>query len=228
MSWAADAVGIRGNTFRNTSNQSDVLKRGIGVFSIDAKCFVQGYCSSAVPYGVPCPAGNLIPNTFEGLSYGIQALSSNVINTANITNNIFDNNWRAVLLRGMDFATVTENNFNIGATANNELPYGLYTDQCSGYKIEANNFTSPNFGSIGTYTWNSGIEPNQIYRNTFNNVTMGSLASQVNGQNISPSTGLEYRCNDYNCDWIDIGLTSGAIALNQGFCDINVSICFVI
>ena len=223
VSWAADAVGIRGNTFRNTSNQSDGLKRGIGVFSIDAKCFVQGYCSSAVPYGVPCPAGNLIPNTFEGLSYGIQALSSNVINTANITNNIFDNNWRAVLLRGMDFATVTENNFNIGATANNELPYGLYTDQCSGYKIEANNFTSPNFGSIGTYTWNSGIEPNQIYRNTFNNVTMGSLASQVNGQNISPSTGLEYRCNDYNCDWIDIGLTSGAIALNQGFCDINVS-----
>jgi hypothetical protein len=226
--WDVEGITFRGNTFRNTSTQTDITKRGYGIKSIDAKYTVEAYCTSILTYGTPCPAANLRPNRFEGLYYGIDASASNALNTVTIRNNIFTANLRGILLRGIDFATITENSFNIGSPySNNAQSYGLYTDNCSGYKIEGNNFFSTYGGTIGTYTWLSGTAPNRIYRNTFNNVLVGSAASLNNGQAVVNGTfvrtGLEYRCNSYNCGIIDIGVLSGAIAENQGFCHIGGS-----
>lgn len=222
--WAVDGVGLQGNIFQNTSNQSDRLKRGNGIKSIDAKYKVQGYCTVATPYGTVCSANNLIRNRFQRLTYGIDASASNVMNTITVSKNEFDNNWRGVLLRGMDFATVTENNFNVGATTTAGASYGLYTDNCSGYKIEENNFFTTHSGDIGSYTWNSGFLPNRIYRNTFNNLYIGSAADENNGQFVIHGTGLEYRCNSYNCIGAGISvLPDATIAQNQGYCDPGTS-----
>lgn len=221
--WEVDGVGIQGNTFRNTSGIADIKKAGLGIKSIDAKYGVQGYCTAPTPYGTPCPASSVVPNRFQGLTYGIDAFTLNVINTVTISNNVFDNNWRAVLLRGMDFATVKENSFNVGAPTSGTTDYesyALYTEDCSGYKIEGNSFNSTHNGTIGTYTQNSGTATNLIYRNSFNNLGIGSVAGLTNG---AGTIGLEYRCNTYNTALADIVLASGAIAQNQGVCNVGTS-----
>jgi len=114
--------------------------------------------------------------------------------------------------------------------------YGVYLKECSGYKVEENNFSTTYDGHAGIIVNNSGTKANEIYNNTFDKLAIGTQAQGVNaagGVIISKSSnpehieinvgqGLQFLCNQYfNISSADIAVTSGRIAQNQGYCRDN-------
>ena len=209
-------------TFTNTANiqvqpgQFPELIRGSGIIASDAKFSVRGSCANL---SFPCTSFN--NSVFNNLSIGIRSIAVNRAQTANITNTTFFNNWRSIFLRGMDIANVSDNGFDIGASAAafGLRSYGLYLDNCSGYKVENNNFTTSFGGHVGVYVKNSGPLANEIYRNTFSNLVVGSQSAQVNGDGQDFGDGLVFRCNEYETisDY-DILISSGLLKDDHGFC----------
>ncbi len=111
--------------------------------------------------------------------------------------------------------------------------YGVYLKECSGYKVEENNFSTTHNGHAGIIVDNSGKNANEIYNNTFDNLAIGTQAQGINAAGvwiISKSSnpedieikvgqGLQFLCNQYfNISSADIAVTSGRIAQNQGYC----------
>jgi len=119
---------------------------------------------------------------------------------------------------------------------NRSYSYGVYLKECSGYKVEENNFSTTHDGHAGIIVDNSGTKANEIYNNTFDNLAIGTQAQGINaagGVIISKSSnpehieinvgqGLQFLCNQYfNISTADIAVTSGRIAQNQGYCRDN-------
>ncbi len=240
-------VGVKGirfskNTFINTNISFSGSRKGYGIVSFDSDFSVVHTCVSPV---MPCTQYE--PNVFENLYYGIFADNTNSNYTLEITGNEFNNNFRAVALKNVNHAKIVSNNFNVGASlpafeykmggSGQIVPvidysYGLSLENCSGYRVEENEFGSNHSNAgFGVIVQNSGTAPNQIYNNTFENLSFavraqgnngGSFASLKSGGTSMPvylSSGLVVKCNDFsNINVADISVTSGSIAPNQNYC----------
>lgn len=215
--------GIRfeGNMFRITAPTSKVPidKRIIGIESLNSQ-YIVGYDESTNATGSISLSNTT--NQFIGLKYGIDALSSNNepgTNTLQINGNIFQDVPRSILLQGVEYATVSNNQFEVAVPISN-ANYGLYLNGCNGYKVEGNRFKSfSNTSSsiqYGIIVHNSGSSPNEIYRNDFNAIVEGIQSQQNNN-------GLQIKCNNFtNTINNNIVVTSGYLA-DQGECVLQQS-----
>jgi len=216
-----DGIRFLGCTFKNNAPAGTYgySGRGMGIFAQETKFSVDASCDAFVVYPDPCPNPNA--STFTNLTFGISAVSNNGLKTARIENNEFQNVFRGVRLISLDAASVSDNIFDIGANAGNSVSYGLALIQCDGYKVENNDFHTSFDGYLGCGVINSGEGANEIYRNTFTSLKVGSQTSQVNGDEESTflQKGLEFRCNTYT-DIIDydILVSSGRVRSDQGNC----------
>ncbi|MBC8146617.1 MAG: hypothetical protein H8E98_01365, partial [Bacteroidetes bacterium] len=203
-------VDIVGNTFRNINpNCTNANDRGNGIFSMDAKITINHICSSPT---APPPCTTFNTNKFEGLKYGIYAMATQANIPLSIKNSEFENNCYGVYLSGISSATVTSNKFNV-ILDNTMLKtaYGLYLDNCTGYTVEENEFDkvtgTGTYQNVGMVINNSGSDKNQIYNNTFENITHGMLAQHDNRGN-TDKTGLKIKCNDFtSVSNTDLGIT---------------------
>ncbi len=159
-----------GCTFQNTAPTGvySTIHRGNGITSVDANYEVKPLCLN--PYIYPC--SEYQPNTFQNLYYGIYASNTNPAITLTISVNNFDNNHRSIFLKSINNATITKNNFDIGATIwnindqtnereacdvfNRSYSYGVYLKECSGYKVEENNFSTTHDGHAGIIGFYNG------------------------------------------------------------------------
>ncbi|MFZ5553571.1 MAG: T9SS type A sorting domain-containing protein [Bacteroidota bacterium] len=203
--------------------------RGTGIRSYDSYFVVQEGCTAAVTYPNPCPTVNQVPTSFSNLTYGINAFSLNPINTAMIKNSNFNNCNRSIFMRGIDNATIHNNNFNVGSDffipfLGTVRSYGVYLDNCSAYNFTENDFTSSFNGYYGAYVNNSGTDANRIYHNTVTSLKEGMVAAAIN-DGTSANAGLDYQCNIFNNDaTVDIGVVLGGVApftLNLGISDLQ-------
>ncbi len=208
-------VSFRGCTFQNTTVPANCVPgslKGRGIYSIDASYTVDRY--------------EYTPTIFKGLYYGIRVYNSDPTRYVQIQHSTFDHNYRGIYLGSSNYSTVTENTFLVPnhTQAGNDTCYGLYLGTCSGYHIEANNFSSPGntllqsgsltLREIGLIVDNSGGSPNEIYRNYFDSLDVAINAQRVNRQdggaftngpvgngipypNGNPS-GLVIKCNTFN------------------------------
>ncbi len=202
---------ILGCHFINTTpNDFAIQDRGWGIKSTDASYIVDELCINQQQF--PCPAFQ--PTIFENLYYGIEATASNSLNSVSITKSKFLFNNRGILLRGVDYAVITENEFDLGdfVIDNCCLSYGFYLENCTGYLLEGNIIHSTaNTGLIGSYIENSGNDANELYRNEYFDLVLGSVTNSNN-------SGTEIRCNSYtNIGFADIH-SIGSLAQDQGFC----------
>ena len=76
------------------------------------------------------------------------------------------------------------------------ISYGLYLDESSGYTFMENTFFGPNGTSAGAVAKNNRTSPNRVYRNKFSGLNFGMQALDANRNN-DGSTGLEFRCNNF-------------------------------
>jgi hypothetical protein len=216
-----DGIRFLGCTFENSAPAGAYAysNRGMGIFAQETKFSVNASCNANVTYPTPCPSPNA--STFTNLTFGISAVSNNGLKTARIINSEFQDVFRGVRLIGLDAADVSNNTFDVGANSNATVSYGLTLIQCDGYKVENNDFHTSFDGYLGCGVINSGEGANEIYRNTFTGLKVGSQASQNNGDGESAfsQNGLEFRCNTYtDIKDYDILVSSGRIRSDQGNC----------
>lgn len=200
------------------------LTRGSGILAQDSKLSVEAPCSINLPFPSSCPPANLDKCHFNNLVLGVRSSSSNPLKTASIRNSEFFDVFRGVSLAGMKVANVSDNIFDVGMNSGLSgfnVSYGLALVGCDGYKVENNDFHTSFNGYLGCAVVNSGAGANEIYRNTFTDLTIGSQAQQINGDGSASfsQNGLEFRCNKYfTTSDFDILIASGRVRSDQGNC----------
>ena len=160
-------------------------------------------------------------STFAGFLYGIYSKNTSGSATIQANYSTFTNNKIGIYLGNINNATVTNDTTKIWNCGTGNVS-GLYLDNCTGYKVENNNYTkgtcSNSSTRYGILVYNSGAFVNCIYNNTFDNVYKGSQAQYRNyinnftgGVAHNSGGGLVYLCNTF-------ALTS----TSGGFADIYV------
>ncbi|HPT14418.1 MAG TPA: T9SS type A sorting domain-containing protein [Bacteroidales bacterium] len=193
--WSVKGVKLYGCDFINNRT---VKGSGYGIHSLDAGYHIYPICNSQT---LPCPDENLVKTNINGFEYGINASNAETSNTINVQNAVFTDNGYGIELRNVNNAVVLQSNFQMASSANcPDYGVGINLLNCTGYAIEGNNFTSDNiptnYSWTGIETINSGQAYNEIYKNTYQNLTTGNVADLLNATtNAIPPTGLTYLCN---------------------------------
>lgn len=220
---AVKNVQILGNSFNDQRPITAALpldKHTTGIYAIDASFELKTYCTSGM---APCPAANQVRNSFSNLAHGVYVSggASNAIVKVDQAN--FTNNMIGVRIEGAHYGYVQRCLFDVPKlvqTLSTPMGVGVYYSSAYGINIDENTFNSAGAGvagsqSMGVYINNSDDMYGGLlhYRNTFNNLTIGTQAANQNNS-------LQLECNWFNKSTngkVDIHVPVGAIA-NQGSC----------
>ncbi|MBA3830176.1 MAG: T9SS type A sorting domain-containing protein [Taibaiella sp.] len=203
--YKVEGVGFAGCTFRNGKLY------GTGIYSYNAGFNLYNY----VPPGL-IGAGS--PNTFAGLTYGVDAegdINSNP--TISIDNASFDTCTVGVLVAHDDNVSTTRCNFTIGngPSAMQVIGggpcyqnIGIYEKNINGFQIEGNTFSgngSTTVSNYGVVIQNTNKET-KVYRNTFNSLRYACYAIDRNNTVYLGGRphGLQFNCNTYTSNACDI------------------------
>lgn len=219
-----DIIGLNilGCDFKNTSpDAANSGIRGRGIVSYDAKFTVDDLCTSTTT--IPCTSYKR--STFDGLKQGVHANNSNPLLAAKINHVIFSNNrLDCIYLAGMNYATVTNNDFNIdyNTPGSTTTTCGLYLDFCKYYSVQNNNFTQVSGGNalVGIYVKDSKNGAHELYKNKFTNLWVGIMPLQNNaGEKVvggarvlNLDDGLTMHCNEFVGNRYDIAISSPSVS----------------
>jgi|GEM_PF-4393844 len=206
---------INGCSFKDTYNNYTLT----GLWSSNSAYWLDWYNSGS----------SYTRSTFGAFLYGIYSKNT-VGNSATIQANhsTLTNNKVGIYLGNITNATVANDTTKIYNFASGNVS-GLYLDNCTGYKVENNNYTKGTGTSgsnrYGILVYNSGANINCIYNNTFDNLYKGSQAQYINYVNTSTVTpvnghgGLVYLCNTFKSGTIsnaDIYVPASNAGTNVG------------
>jgi len=169
-------------------------------------------------YKVLALAGTPVDRSFfKNFAYGIQASNSQTVNSIYVDNAKFTSNGYGIDLTAINGAVIVNSLFEIGTAPNcPNQGFGIATNTCSGYAIEQNTFMGgtsvPGTSFTGISITNSGQTYNEVYKNTFQNVTYGNSANLQNALSY-PLYGLTYLCNTNAGNKYDFYVTSNPASM---------------
>ncbi|MBW6460642.1 MAG: S8 family serine peptidase [Bacteroidales bacterium] len=227
-------ISFKGCSFLNQIKSSDYASatgidpdRMIGIMSLDAAFKVDEFCLNPV---YPCDTS--APSRFENLSYGIYTMNYGGKKHPRIERSEFIRNKTSIYLGAIENAVVFSNYFSVRKPhddifyGHSDLNFtGVYCDHSTGYIIEENSFESNYPGpyytpkTTGVIINSSGPHPNEIYKNSFNQIRYGIIAMN---QNKRDSVGLCIKCNNFsNCRYdiavvVEDSVSGWGIAEHQG------------
>ncbi len=219
---AVNGISIRGCHFSDTRTGSPT--RGTAIYLAGAGVNFKPSCSYGdYTINMPCICMGESRNTFSGFTKGISVQNPGSNYTINVFKTDFALCEQGIYTSAVNNYNVTMSNFNLsGVEFLTTLDgYGIYSNNCSGYKVEANNFYTTNTSHVfcntcGIHMQNSGNNANTIYRNTFEKLDDG--IKSIN------NPGLQVSCNEFSdnftCDIGNLGSipsqgTSSVSAGNQ-------------
>ncbi|MEI6062585.1 MAG: hypothetical protein WCR72_17920, partial [Bacteroidota bacterium] len=212
-------INIYGCSFINNNN-TEISTKATGVFSYNSSLRIDHTCNSPI---LPCSIYKKC--SFENLRYGIRTLGSATTKSFSIINAEFSGNICGVYANAIDFAKITQNTFNVTRQDTSIISAnktgGVFMDHCKFYTIEENTFDLSGSGGginskyVGLTISNSGIDNNQVYKNTFNNLDIGILAQGQNKNPFNFTQGLCMRCNNFNMTKYDIAVTKPMFGSND-------------
>ncbi|QQR85499.1 MAG: hypothetical protein IPJ76_12875 [Flavobacteriales bacterium] len=202
---------------------------GTGITAINTTLRVQGHCDVLVPVGTPCPPADFQRGRFEGLAQAMYVSSFDPGRTFIVDECDFNHCYSGVRMEGIQDAAITRSTFLVGEPQQGDwenVPYGVYSDQCTGYEIEENSFTATNTATkpmVGLVIKDSGPYSNRFYNNSFDGFDVdNSTGSIIEGVNADANTnyleGLEVKCNDYGQvvkNSFDVGLTGPDVSVKN-------------
>ncbi len=220
-------IAFQGCTWGNDmfGSQPDVLPsdQGQGIESINSTFVVADHCGSWPDPGVPCPSQDLTHSSFFNLHRGIQAVTFDPSKTFSVDNTTFTGTNYAIRMEGVQDASITRCEFNVPTPLTSGIvgvTYGVYSDECTGYRIQENSFYTSQPGAprkVGLIIKDSGSDYNTFYNNSFENLYTGSILQGVNAD-ANDETGLEVKCNDYGLvdqNTFDVALTGGVVRVQK-------------
>jgi len=142
------------------------------------------------------------PCEFKHLYIGVNAIGDEVMLPITVSNSLFEQNKEALNLFYIFNAEITLNDIEV---LNITDSHGLYLNNSTDFHIEENNFwadgnSTENYGLI---VYNSGSSPNLIYNNTFQGLYY-STSAQGENSNKTTGEGLQFKCNQYQNNIVDI------------------------
>lgn len=204
--WEVDNVHFYSCDFENINpNASTSNELGKGIYTEDASFKVLGCTNNddICPFFAPCCNPN--KSIFRNLQYGVHATADNSTRNFIVDAAYFENCRWAVTFEEIDYARITRSDFVMGYTLDGSETYavGIHDSYGTQYRIEENTFsrsTDASSNTLGILIWHAGEENNEIYRNTFENMTYANLAVGSNGSiTANPDgsfDGLIYNCNN--------------------------------
>jgi hypothetical protein len=201
-----------------------VDQKKTGIHAVRTMFEVSGICLSNPLY----PCTEYAPSSFKGFAMGISVGNFNN-RPFSVTNTHFEENGQGIVAIQPNNFYVVKNTFIVGSP----LPHlngaavlyaGINVQNCTGYKIEENEFEGyidipEETQTVGVSIDNSWDEPNEVYRNTFTCLHFGNIASGDN-RGIIDHIGLRYECNTNITNGMDFYVPTGAgqvgIAAHQG------------
>jgi len=192
--YACDFKDIRADL----NNISDLTR---GIYSLDA-----GFSILPVCIGQGCDDdADWKYSNFEGFLHGVEATTSKAkLYTYTIDRANFTNNRIGVLNRGVDNFALIRSDFLLDAPKWDNNIIGLKIDHGTQFIVEANQFRSDDgedkkkiiTGIVAIETSPSNMfDVNEIYRNSFRNISIGNLSNGDNTGNGQFNLGLKYDCN---------------------------------
>ncbi|MCE3259639.1 MAG: C-terminal target protein [Bacteroidetes bacterium] len=203
--------GVRGIKFLGCTFSGD---GNYGIKSTDASFLLQDYCTNMS--GTSC-VGTVLRNSFNGLNtyYAIHATNTTNFWPSTIDHCTFGQGYKqgAIYLSAVNNAKINNNSFTIGNYTSPTAIYGAYLNGCTFYTIQNNIFYGTGNITQGLVIQGSGANANEVYNNTFTNLTYG-LWSQRQNVNWSNGVGLKFNCNDFNNCIYNIGV-QGPLTFNN-------------
>lgn len=182
------------------------------IYAFDAGFKVNRYCNHDTK---PCPSNSYINSYFQGFNMGINSINSNGESSSiTVQNAYFQNNVFGIRTLNDVGLTVLFSDFIVGE--NGTCGAGIYLEHTPAFYIEENTFAKAAnatsgidyFGIVASNT--NGV--NEIYRNTFNNLTCANFA--IGGNMVSVEGGLSYVCNENNGNLIDFCIPTHTLGTN--------------
>ncbi len=194
-------------------------QRGTGIYTTNSRVQESWLCTGTLLEG--CPGGTINRSEFRNLTFGINGFNSSSNRTVNVYHVIFNENKYGINLTNFINPRILDNTFNVRRENNS---FGLWMTSSTGYIVENNSFQQ----GIGTgFVWtfgiilqSSGTAYNQIYRNSFRDITNGVYSQGQNATTTGQLVGLVYECNTFSkpIRYGDITVNTGTISVNQGIC----------
>lgn len=225
-------IGLLGCTWRNTLFGPPLplsTAQGVGVSSMRSSFTVMDDCTAGT---LPCPTANTTSSTFANLHRGVEVTTFDPSRTFTVDHATFTACDGGIRMEGVQDPAITNNSFDVAEPFVPGLvspTYGVYSDQCTGYSIQENSFTTSypeGHKKVGLVIKDSGTAPNLVYNNSFDALYTGTLVEGTNRNSIQgdkhEGDGLEIRCNDYGqvnaINTYDVSLTgtNPTIAKQQG------------
>lgn len=204
-------IKVSGTSFKNEStNQSN---NGYGIYSNSSGFTVTESCSTGVYNLSNCTCtGTTVSSSFDNLNTCIKVLNDgSSTNTITVNHSEFEDFYDGINISATNNFLITQSSFKLNSGEN----LGIKLQNCTGYKIEENDFFSNHLynptGSTmtGIYVNNSGTSENLIYRNIFTNIYKGITTYGTNGKSSLPYSGLQFKCNVFqNTFYSDIHCNS--------------------
>ena len=195
-----NTFAVNGCSFTDSYN----LYKDTGLYTSNSTAWVDEYSTTR--------------SIFTTLKYGIYGINTpGNTNFIYCKNSTFNNNYYGIYLGNINNAIVEMDTFRIFVSScsgrcgfiNN---YGLYLDVGTSYSVRDNYFTKYGTGTpTNNYLYgivaNNSPNANIIFRNTFNNITVGNQAQFQNYVYATHGThnvsGLQYVCNIFSSGTIN-------------------------
>jgi hypothetical protein len=179
----------------------DFRDHGRGIYAIDAGFEVM-------------PDTNFNPCIFKDLDCGIFALKLYENKPLEVHESFFSDNLTGIYASAIEGVQIYLNEFDLNfdsIPASSQIFGGMYLDNCTGYKVEENVFGETNLfsrfsPSIGITINNSGDAYNEIYKNTFGKLYIGTLVQNIN-RSKDYDDGLKLNCNVFYENEFDVSVT---------------------
>ena len=222
-----DLLKVKGFKFRGCDFEVKNGVAGVSTWSSAIAAYsagfrVDGLCSASI---IPCPAANTDSTYFSGFWKAILAtgdFSNN--NTFYVNKANFSNNYTGIDVNTINNFVVINNTFEVGRSPWNgeNCDYGIRIDNGAGFAVEDNLFSiTPNLPpsvKTGINVLNSP-SINEIYRNSFDGLSIGNYAYGTNFFDRGANEGLSYICNENQNNWADFyayGDNNSGIQFMQG------------
>jgi hypothetical protein len=224
-------VRVSGSSFTNdkTITSTDFVDWGYGIYATDAGFILNGACD-----GSTAPCSSYTNNQFNKLGYGIYAAKTTGNEPYIVQQSTFNQCFMGVYNKGVSESIILFNKFNLGRVPSNTViqispamtpPLGTATEQdqvgimfesaISGFVFEENEFNKVDgnvTNTVGSLCKNIGTITNFVRRNTYNNISHGNVANDVNAINNNFPKGLSYECNNNtNVSKFDFLVSQGGI-----------------
>lgn len=204
-----NGVEIKGCNFEyEIDGVPEFKEHGRGIYAVDAGFEVM-------------PDANYNPCTFKDLDCGIFTLKLYENKPLLVHDSYFSNNLTGIYASAIENLQIYLNEFYLNfdsIPSGSQIFGGVYLDNCTGYMVEENTFgnfmVSSQSPSIGITINNSGEAFNEVYKNTFNKLFIGTLAQNINRNVKYFDDGLKLTCNIYNQNEYDVVVT-GAPGCNE-------------